>query len=72
MVVIELQQRMPVEEQAPDDGGESVTFEPRTTDMERIVYHRELPSWRTCVPGTDYGSPAEMTILCEDKNCFTC
>eukprot|EP00972_Heterocapsa_arctica_P115789 16449723-Heterocapsa_arctica.AAC.1 len=63
---------MPAEEKAPNDGGESVAFEPRSTEMERIVYHRELPNSRTCVPGNDYGSPAEMTILCKDKNCFTC
>eukprot|EP00972_Heterocapsa_arctica_P012548 1843058-Heterocapsa_arctica.AAC.1 len=73
MVVIDLQQRMPLEEKAPSDGGESAAFEPRTTDMERIVDHRELPDSRTCVPRNDYGSPAEMTIMCKDsKGCFTC
>eukprot|EP00972_Heterocapsa_arctica_P028649 4214929-Heterocapsa_arctica.AAC.1 len=54
-VVMELEQRMPaVEKSASGEGDESVTFEPRTSDMERIVLHKELPVGRTCVPGADW------------------
>eukprot|EP00972_Heterocapsa_arctica_P087585 12913821-Heterocapsa_arctica.AAC.1 len=72
MVVMELEHRMPeAAKAASGEGDANATFEPRTTDMERIVLHKELPDGRTCFPGTDYGSPAEMTMMCKDtKNCF--
>eukprot|EP00972_Heterocapsa_arctica_P089077 13136400-Heterocapsa_arctica.AAC.1 len=44
MVVMELEQRMPeAAKAASGEGDENVTFEVRTSDMERIVLHNELP-----------------------------
>eukprot|EP00972_Heterocapsa_arctica_P082126 12104793-Heterocapsa_arctica.AAC.1 len=40
--------------------------------MDRIVMHKGLTASRTCVPGTDYGSPADMSRMCQGKTCFTC
>eukprot|EP00972_Heterocapsa_arctica_P034893 5136335-Heterocapsa_arctica.AAC.1 len=59
------------EEKASSDG-ENAEFQERSSEMDRIVLHSEVPAARTCANGPNV-TPGNLGDLRKDMlNCITC